>query len=79
MGIEGLTVQSTLVAELVAVGLTMKEAIFYSNMMLELGFKQGFGSVPLYIDDTSALHVAGNCTCSPRAKHVALRYFFVQE
>ena len=39
--------------------LTMKGAVFCSNMMLELGFKQGFGGVPLYIDNTSALHVAG--------------------
>ena len=57
----------------------MKEAVFCSNMMLELGFKEGFGSVPLYIDNTSAFHVAGNRTYSPRAKHIALRYFFVQE
>ena len=41
---------------------------------------RAFGSVPLYIDNTSALHVAGNHTYSPRAKHIALRYyFFVQE
>ena len=45
-------------------------------MRLELGFKEGFGSVPLYIE---TLHVAGNRTYSPRAKHIALRYFFVQE
>ena len=39
-----------------------------------------FGSVPLYIDNTLALHVAGNRTYIPRAKHIALRYyFFVQE
>ena len=62
-----------------AAALIMKEADFYSNMMLELGFKKGFGSVPLYTDNTSALHVAGNRIYSPRAKHIALRYFFVQE
>ena len=78
VGIQGLTAQSTMEAELVAVALTMKEAVLSINMMLELGFKEGFGSVPLYIDNTSALHVAGNRTYSPRAKHIALRYFFVQ-
>ena len=57
--------------------LTMKEAVFCSNMMLELGFKEGFGSVPLDINNTSAFHVAGNRTYSPRAKHIALRYLFV--
>ena len=62
-----------------AATLTMKKAVFCSNMMLELGIKEGFGSVPLYIDNISALDVAGNRTYSPRAKHIALRYFFVQE
>ena len=74
MGLQGLTAQSTMEADL-----AMKEAVFCSNMMLELGFDKSFGSVPLYIDNTSALHVAGNRTYSPRAKHIALRYFFVQE
>ena len=78
VGIQGLTAQSIMEAELVAAALTMKEAVFCSNMMLELGFKEGFGSVPLYIDNTSARHVAGNRTYGPRAKHIALRYFFVQ-
>ena len=62
VGIQGLTGQSTTKTELVAAALTMKEAVFCSNMMLELGFKEGFGSVPLYIENTSALHIAGNRT-----------------
>ena len=79
--LQGLTAQSTMDAELVGAALIMKgEEIFCSNMMLEMGFNESFGSVPLYIDNTSALHVAGNRTYSPRAKHIALRYyFFVQE
>ena len=32
-----------------------------------------------YIDNTSALHVDGNRTYSSRVKHVAIRYFFIQE
>ena len=79
VGIQGLTAQSAMGAKLVAAALTMKEIISYSNRMLELGFKEGFGSVPLYIDNTSALHDAGNRTYSPRAKHIVPRYFFVQE
>ena len=62
-------------AELVAAALTMKEAVFCKSMMRELGFKDGFDSVPLFIDNTSELHVAGNRSYSPRAKHMALRYF----
>ena len=75
--LQGLTAQSTMEAELVAAALTMNEAVFFSSMILELGFDESFGSVQLYIDNTSALHVAGNHTYSPRAKHIALRYFFV--
>ena len=81
VGLQGLTVQSTIKAELVAAALTMKdEAVFCSNTMSELGFGESFGSVPLHIDNTSALHIADNPTYIPRAKHIALRYyFFVQE
>ncbi|CAN0012211.1 unnamed protein product, partial [Ascophyllum nodosum] len=32
-----------------------------------------------FIDKTSTLHIAGNRTYSPRAKHIVLRYFFEQE
>ena len=47
--------------------LTMKEAVFCSNMMLELGFDKSFGSVPFYTDNTSALHVTGNLQSSRKA------------
>ena len=80
VGLQGLTAQSTMEAGLVAAALAMKEAVFFSNMMLELGFDKSFGSVPLDIDSTSALYIAGNRTYIPCAKHIALRcYFFVQE
>ena len=46
---------------------------------MELGFTEGFWSFSVYVDSTSALHVAGNRIFSPRAKHIALRYVFVQE
>ena len=76
---QGLIAQTTTEAELVAAALTMKETVFCKIMMNELGFKDGPDTVPLFIDNTSARHVAGNHTYFPRAKHIALRYFFVQE
>ena len=39
----------------------------FSNMMLEMDFSESFGSVPLYVENTSALHVTSNRTYSPRA------------
>ena len=62
-----------------AAALAMKEAVFCSNMMKELGFGTRFDSLPLYSDNTSVLQVAGNRTYSSRVKHVALRRFFIQE
>ena len=81
VGLQGLTAQSAVEAELVAAVLAMKdEAVFCSNTMSRLGFGENFGSVALHIDNTSALHTADNRTYIPRAKHIALRYyFFVQE
>ena len=78
-GTSGADRTSTMEAELVVAALAMKEAVFLCNMMLELGFDESFGSVSLYIDNTSTLHAAGNRTFTPRAKHIALSYFFVQE
>lgn len=78
-GLQSLTAQSTMEAELMAAALVMKEVGFCSNMRAELGFKKRFRSVPLCLDDTSALHGADNCTCCPRAKHNALRYVFIQD
>ena len=77
VGLQSLTAQSTMEAELVAAAIAMKESLFFRNMM-ELGFTEGFRSIPIYIDNTSALHVVGNRTFSPRANHIALRNFFVQ-
>ena len=78
VGLKSLTAQSTMEAGLVAAATSMKESLFCRHMM-ELGFTEGFRSVPLYIDNTSALHVEGNRTFSPRAKNIALRYVFVHE
>ena len=59
--------------------MTIKEAMFCFNTILEMGLNERFVSVSLYIDNMSALHVAGNYTYSHRAKHIELRYFFMQE
>ena len=47
VGLQGLTAQSTIKAELVTAALTMKEAVFCSNMMKELGFGTRFDNVPV--------------------------------
>ena len=77
VAMQGITAQSTMEAVLVAVTLATKEAVLCSNMMKELAFGTRFDCVPIYIDKTLTVRVAGNQTYSSRVKHVALRCFFV--
>ena len=63
---------------MVAPALTMEEAVFCKRTMQELGFKDGFDSAPLFIDNKSAHQAAVNCTYFFRAKYSALEYFFIQ-
>ena len=71
---------STMEADLVASALAMKEAVFCSNMLTELGFGKEFEQVPLHIDNnTATLHVIGNRAFSSRTKHIALRFFDIRE
>ena len=74
MGLQSLTVQSTMEAELVAAVRTMNEAVFLLIIMVDPGFEKRFNSVPLYLENTSTLHVAGNRTYSRRVKHITLIY-----
>ena len=62
-----------------AAAVDMKEAVKCCDMMKKMGLSTRFDSVPPCIDNTSALHAAGNRTYSSRVKHVPLRYFFIQE
>ena len=48
-------------------------------MTQELGFKNRFDGVPLFIDNTSVFHVAANRIYSPPGNHIALRYFVIQK
>ena len=79
VSLQSLTTQPTMEMEFMAAALTMKGAVFFPNMVVEVGFEKGFSSVPLYLDNTSTLHVVGNRSYSARAKYTALRYFSVQE
>ncbi|CAB1110628.1 unnamed protein product [Ectocarpus sp. CCAP 1310/34] len=79
-GIQGPTAMSTMEAELIASALAMKEAVFCSNILTELGFGKEFAQVPLYCDNTATLHALGNrSSFSSRTKHIALRFFYIRE
>ena len=53
---QSLTAMSIMEAELVASAFEMKEAVFWLNMLTELGFGKEFAQVPLYCDNTATLH-----------------------
>ena len=78
-GLQSLTAMSTMEAELVASALAMKETVFCSNMLMELGFGKEFVQLPVYCDNTATLHAFGNRSFSSRTKHIALRFFFIRE
>ena len=78
-GLQRLTAMSTMEAELVAAALAMKEVIFCTNMMTELGFGSEFSSAPLYINSTATLNVIGSQTFCARTKHVVLCFFYIRE
>ena len=59
-GLQGLTAMSTVEAELVASALAMKEAVFCSNMLRELGFGKEVAQMPVYCDNTATLYALGN-------------------
>ena len=59
-GVQSLTAMSTMEAALVAAALAIKEEVFCSDMLIELGFGEKVEKVPLYIDNTATLHVIGN-------------------
>ena len=73
------TAQSRMEAELISMALASEEGVNPSKKMAELGFGKLFHSVPLFVDNTGALHIAGNSTYSSRTKHIALRFFFIKQ
>ncbi|CAB1097546.1 unnamed protein product [Ectocarpus sp. CCAP 1310/34] len=65
--------------QLIASALAMKDAVFCSNMLTELGFGKEFAQVRLYCGNTATLHALGNRSFSSREKHIALRFFYIRE
>ena len=59
------TAQSRMEAELISMALASEEGVNPSKKMAELGFGKLFHIVPLFVDNTGALHIAGNRTYRP--------------
>lgn len=67
VGMQELTAQSTMEAELVVAELAMKEAVYFAGMMRQLGFEEVLECVPIHVGNNTALYVAGNKIYGVRA------------
>lgn len=68
---------STTEAEYIALATGTKDAIWLSRIISELGFKCDI--VPTYVDNQSAIRLAGNPEYHKKTKHIDVRYHFVRE
>ena len=72
--LQNVTPKSSMEDEAISMALASKEAAYLSSMMTELGFGQMFDIVPLFVDNTGALHIAGISTYSSRTKRTVLLF-----
>ena len=77
--LQGLTAMSNIEAKLVASALALKEAVFCSNMLTELGFVKEFAQMPVNCGNTATLNALGNRPFSSRTKHIALLFFSIRD
>lgn len=75
---QSLTAQSTVESELQAISYGAREAVYLSNLLLELKF-DNFKLISINSDSSGALSLAANSMFSSRTKHIALRFFFLRE
>ncbi|XP_044585033.1 secreted RxLR effector protein 161-like [Cotesia glomerata] len=68
---------STTEAEYIALGHGVKEAIWLKRMLKELGIQ--CGSVPMNVNNQSAIKLASNPEFHKRTKHIEVRYHFIRE
>lgn len=59
-------------AELAAAALAMKEVVFCPNMMTDMGLKEDFKTVQLFVDNPFTLFVIGNKTYGAHTKQGAI-------
>jgi hypothetical protein len=72
---------STCEAELIALCLAMKEALFLRGILIEIGLMTQQDAVPIHEDNQGALAIAtdDSRSRSERTKHIDIKYFRVQE
>ena len=70
-----MTAQSTVEAQLISMAHASKEAVYLSNIMAKLGFGKLFERIPLFGDNTGALHIVETAPTA-HAPNTSLCAFF---
>jgi hypothetical protein len=68
---------STVEAEYVAVGNSVKEALWVQQFLKDLGIEMG--TIPIYMDSNGAIDLAKNAQYSARTKHIDIRHHFIRD
>ena len=69
---------STTEAEFVAAAYGACQAVWMRNVIEEIGFKQGEGTI-LFCDNSSTIKLSKNLVLHGRSKHIHVRYHFLRE
>lgn len=69
--------QSTAEAEYVAAATSCSQVLWISSTLRDFGLE--LGTVPLYYDNTSAIHIAKNPVQHSRTKHIDIRFHFLRD
>ena len=73
---QSVTAQSTAEAEYLAMGETIREALYIQHVLVELGLKL---NIRLHCDNQSAVQIAKDPRRAPRAKHISQRHHLLMD
>ena len=77
--IQKVIAQSTCEAEYMALGEAVKEAIWLKSFINDLDIGIHFNTVPIHVDNQSAIKLAKNPEFHQRSKHIDLRHHFLRQ
>jgi len=78
-GLQKVVALSTCEAEYIALSEAVKEAIWIRNFINNLGVGITFDSVPIHVDNESAIKLAKNPEFHQRSKHIDIRHHFIRD
>jgi hypothetical protein len=77
--IQKIVAQSTCEAEYMALGEAVKEALWIKDFINDLGITIRFDTVPIDVDNESAVKLAKNPEFHQRSKHIGIRHHFLRD